>query len=193
MASDPVPRKWSIEEYLSHEEQTGVKHEYIDGAIYAMSGGTESHSRITANAMIALGQQLRDASCDINTCDLRIQISPTRFVYPDFSVVCGEAQFADERRTMLLNPVLVVEVMSPSTAAYDRGMKGEFYRSLSSLRGYLLLDQNRVYAQFFSRQESGWLMQEFSDLEVSIPLTMIDATLPLREVYRGIRFDTTSS
>jgi len=121
MATNPVPRKWTVEEYLAYEEETGIKHEYIDGEIYAMSGGTENHSLITMNTTFAVQSQLRGSSCRVHSSDMRIKISDLRYFFPEFSVVCGKAEFDDEKRTMLTNPTLVCEVLSPSSQDNDRG------------------------------------------------------------------------
>ena len=133
---------------------------------------------------------LRGSSCRAYTSDLKAKISDIKYVYPDFSVVCGEAEFSDDNHTMLTNPILVVEVTSPSSMNYDKGLKADYYRSLSSLKAYLLLDQNQVFAQLYKRHETGWLLQEFDQLDMSIPLTAINCNLPLAEVYRGIVFES---
>jgi Uma2 family endonuclease len=173
MVTNQVPRYWTVEEYLAYEEETGIKHEYIDGEIYAISGGTNKHSRIAANCIIAVGKRLKNP-CHINTSDMRVKISDIKFVYPDFSVVCGEATFDDENETKLINPTFVAEVISPSSESYDRGMKSEFYRSLPSLQAYLLLDQKRVHAQLYTRHEAGWLLREFIELDAVIPLETLE-------------------
>lgn len=188
MARNPIQRNWTVEEYLLHEEQTGIKHEYIDGEIFAMSGGTENHSLITANTITELSLQLRGASCRVHTSDMRTKINDARFLYPDLSVVCGEAKFVDEKHTMLTNPTLVVEVTSPTSINYDKGLKGDYYRSLPSLKAYLILDQSSVLAQLYSLQETGWLLRQYEKLDLMIPLPMISCELSLAEVYRDIKF-----
>jgi Uma2 family endonuclease len=189
MAHDPVKRYWTLEEYLEYEQETGIKHEFIDGEIYAMSGGTDKHSLIAMYTGAELIQRLRGKSCRTYNSDMRVKITDTTYVYPDFSVVCGKAEFADEKHTMLLNPTLVAGVISSSSADYDRGSKADFYRSLASVQAYLLLDQDRVFAQLYTRHEAAWLLQEFSGLEALIPLEAINCSLPLSEAYRDIEFD----
>lgn len=186
MASDPVKRHWTVEEYLAYEEETGVKHEYLDGDIFAMSGGSGDHALITMNCGIEIGSQIRGSNCKAYSSDLKIKISNNRYVYPDLSVVCGETQYADDNNSILLNPIMVVEVISPSSASYDRLQKSEYYRSLPSLQIYLILEQDKPFAQLWSRREDGWLLQDFSGLDATLPLTAIDCTLPLSEVYRGV-------
>lgn len=186
MAMEPVKRKWTVEEYLDYEQETGIKHEYIDGEIYAMSGGTDRHSTIAVNCMAYLANNLRDSQCRVHSSDMRVQIDYQRYVYPDFSVVCGQAEFADGGRTMLTNPTLVAEVMSPSSKAYDLGTKAEYYRSLGSLQVYLLIDQDRAYVQLYTRREGEWLFTEYANLDDVVSLDAIGCTLPLSEIYRNV-------
>lgn len=190
MVSNPIQQYWTVEEYLAYEQETDIRHEYIDGEIFAMAGGTENHSLITGNSYTEISYQLRGSSCRAYTSDLRAKISDIKYVYPDFSVVCGEAEFADDNHTMLTNPILVVEVTSPSSMNYDKGLKADYYRSLPSVQAYLLLEQNKVLAQLYKRHDAGWLLQEFDQLDMSIPLNVINCSLPLAEVYRGIMFES---
>jgi Uma2 family endonuclease len=192
MVSQPISHKMSVEAYLQHEAQTNIRHEYIDGDIFAMTGGSERDSRITANTIITIGQTLRErqSDCVVHTSDMRVQISKTRFVYPDVSVVCGKAIFSDEAQTMLTNPTFVVEVISPSTANYDKGLKGDMYRSLSSLQGYLILAQERIHAQLYTPSQEGWLLREFIQETAEIALPFADMTLHLNDIYRGLAYDT---
>ena len=192
MASNRVERKWTVDEYLAYEADAEIKHEYIDGDIFAMSGGTRKHSRIITNVTTEIGLQLRDTACNIDSSDLRVKINDLRYVYPDLSVVCGDEIFTNENETTLTNPTLIVEVMSPSSEKYDTGMKSTMYRSLPSLKAYLVVDQSQVFVQLYTRQENGWLLQEFDKRDQIIPLPMIKADLPLNEVYRDVNFDIES-
>lgn len=123
MVSERFPKYMSVAEYLAYEEETGVRYEYLDGEIFAMAGGSDRHSTIGLNCGGELRAQLRKKTCRAYNSDLKIKITDIKYVYPDFSVVCGDAQFADEKRTMLINPTFVGEVLSPSTADYDRGQR----------------------------------------------------------------------
>ena len=190
MASNRVERKWTVDEYLAYEADVEIKHEYIDGEIYAMSGGTRKHSLVIMNLSVAIGRRLIDSPCHAYPSDLRVKINDLRYVYPDLSAICGDEIFMDENETTLTNPTLVVEVMSPSSEKYDTGMKSEMYRSLKSLQAYLTVDQSRVFVQLYTRQDDGWLLQEFDKRDQIIPLPMIKADLPLSEVYRDIVFDS---
>ncbi|GAB5493822.1 MAG: Uma2 family endonuclease [Phototrophicaceae bacterium] len=186
MVSERFPKYMSVAEYLAYEEETGVRYEYLDGEIFAMAGGSDRHSTIGLNCGGELRAQLRKKTCRAYNSDLKIKITDIKYVYPDFSVVCGDAQFADEKRTMLINPTFVGEVLSPSTADYDRGAKANFYRSLPSVQAYLLLDQDQPFAQLYTRQENAWLLREFSGIDSIIPLDEIDVQLSMREVYLDV-------
>ena len=190
MASNRVERKWTVDEYFVYEAESEIKHEYIDGEIYAMSGGTRKHGLVIMNLSVAIGGRLINSTCRAYPSDLRVKINDLRYVYPDLSAICGEEIFTDEKETTLTNPTLVVEVMSPSSEKYDTGMKSTMYRSLPSLKAYLIVDQSRLFVQLYTRQDNGWLLQEFDKLDQTISLPMINAELPLSEVYRDIVFDS---
>ena len=190
MVSNPIQQYWTVEEYLAYEQETDIRHEYIDGEIFAMAGGTENHSLITANALTEVSYQLRGSSCRAYTSDLRVKISDKKYVYPDFSVVCGEAEFADDNHTMLTNPVLVVEVTSPSSMSYDKIVKRDFYLTLPSLQGYLIIDQHRIFAELYTRKEIDWRIRQYMSIADIIQLEMLNCTLALTEVYRGIVFES---
>lgn len=189
MATNPIPQKWTVEAYLAHELETGIRHEYVDGEIFAMSGGTDKHSLIIANITGALWQKGRQSSCRVYSSDMRVKISDTKYLYPDLSVVCGESTFDDDRHTQLTNPTLVVEVTSPSSQSYDKGIKAEYYRTLSSLQAYLVIDQHQIQAQLFQRQSQGWLLRQFNLIQQAIPLNFLNYDLPLHDVYFDISFD----
>ncbi len=180
--------KWTVAEYLAYEKDSEFKHEYIDGEIYAMTGGTINHSTITMNTAIAIGRQLDDSNCSLHSNDMRVRVSPTRYVYPDLSAVCGKA-VTDDNATTLLNPILVVEVTSSSSMDYDRLAKRHYYQAVPSIQGILIIDQHRIFAELHTRTPDGWLWQQFSDLDALIPLEMLGCTLPLAQVYRGILFE----
>ena len=190
MATNPnYPHKWTVEEYLAYEAESDIRYEYIDGEIYAMAGGTENHSKIGLNCASALLVQTRGKPCRPHASDLKVKVNEIKYLYPDFSVVCGEAQFADEKRTLLTNPTLVAEVISDSSEKYDKITKNEYYRSLSSLVYYLIIDQSRVHIQLYTLQDKGWLLQEFTRREQSIILDVIDVTLSVDEIYLDVEFD----
>lgn len=193
MVAERIAKYWTVEEYLAYEQETGIKHEYIDGEIFAMSGGTDKHSRIKANCIVEVGYQLRDKPCILYDSDMKVKISEIKYVYPDFSIVCEKSVFTDEAHTMLLNPTLIAEVTSDSSESYDKLTKAQFYRSLPSVQAYLIIEQDRPRAELYTRQNNGWLLQEFDSLEATIPLDAIGCTLPMSEIYRDIDYPETES
>lgn len=177
---------WTTEEFLAFEAESEFKHELVNGEVYDMTGGTGEHSQIAANTIIAVGNQVAGSSCRLNTSDMMLKAAEGQYVYPDMSVVCGQPQYEDDSRMALLNPALVVEVTSVSSANYDRGLKRECYQRMQSLRAYLIIDQQRVYAELYLRAEIGWHYQDFDSPEAVIPLDFLNCELPLAQIYSGI-------
>jgi len=175
----------SPEEYLAIERQAEHKSEYVDGVMYAMAGGSERHNLIAGNILTELNIQLRTAPCRVYPSDLKVRVPESRkFFYPDVSVVCGETEFADDERDVILNPVLVVEVLSESTAAFDRGKKFQSYQQIESLQEYLLVAQDEYVVEHYLRQENGhWLYTKVTGLEDAILLPTLKCQLPLRVIY----------
>lgn len=189
MVAAKAARQYTAAEYLAQERQAESKSEYIDGYIVAMSGVSRYHDRIAGDVFASLHGQLRDGPCDIYTSDMRVRNVVTgRYTYPDASVVCGEPEFEDEELDTLLNPTLIVEVLSPSTEGYDRGDKFAAYRQLPSLQEYVLIAQNRPSVDHYQRQGEQWLLTAVTDLAGSVRLPAIDCELRLREVYRRVQF-----
>ncbi len=188
MVANLKPRL-SVAEYLAWEAENEIKHEYIDGEVYAMSGGTGKHSSIMINITIAIGQQLGDSVCALHSSEMRVKVNDSRYVYPDLSAVCGKSSYEDESEISLLNPILVVEVTSPSSIEHDRVAKRDLYREVPSIQGYLIVDQHRVCAELYTRADVGWLLQVYTDPDDVIPLEMLNCELPLAEIYRGISFE----
>ena len=173
------------EEYLAIERKAEYKSEYFNGEMFAMAGASERHVLIVTNVVAELRGQLRRRPCTVYSTDLRVRVSPTGlYTYPDVVVVCGQAQFADDQKDTLLNPTLIVEVLSESTKDYDRGRKFEHYRTLTSLSEYVLIDQDKHHVEHFVRQpENRWLLSETNRLEDTIHLSSISCDLALAEVY----------
>ncbi len=180
-------RQMSVEEYLAYEESSEEWHEYIDGELYPMTGGTVNHFRIIKKIMFALETSLAEADCEVLA--MRVKVSDAQFLIPDLSVVCGDLQTEDNDR-LLLNPALVIEVTSPSSIDFDRGSKRELYDAVASVQAYLVVDQHRAQVELYSRSESGWHLQTYSDLEASVPLEALNCSLHMREIYRDIQFET---
>ena len=183
----PMPHLFTVEEYLAFEAESEFKHEFIDGIIYDMTGGSFNHSRIKVRMTAALELALLGSNYTVCNSDMRVRISKGRHVYPDLSVVRGQPQLEDDDTT-LLNPILTVEVLSPTTANYDRSTKLMYYQSLPSLRGCLMVDQYGVWIDAYFRAEVGWRHQTYSAIDDVVPLDMIGCELPLAEIYRGIVF-----
>lgn len=173
------------EEYLAIERKAEYKSEYFNGEMFVMAGASERHALIVTNVVAELRGQLRHRPCTVYSTDLRVRVSPTGlYTYPDVIVVCGQAQFADDQKDTLLNPTLIVEVLSESTKDYDRGGKFEHYRSLASLSEYVLIAQDKYHVEHFVRQpDNRWLLWETNRLEDTIHLPSIECALALIEVY----------
>jgi len=178
----------TVAEYLEWEERQELKHEYIDGEIIEMSGGTGTHSKIAMNIALALGGLVNLLKFVFHSSNMRIRVSENRYVYPDLSVVPSHELFENEKELALLNPVFVVEVTSPSSMTYDRVDKLRYYLDVPSIEAYLIVDQDRFRVDLYTRADEGWYLRVFSDQDAVIPLPMLDCDLPLAQVYRGIEF-----
>ncbi|MCV3215655.1 Uma2 family endonuclease [Plectonema radiosum NIES-515] len=184
-----VERRYNLDEYRAIEKKAEGRSEYRDGEIVPMPGGSLKHSRIGRNILTYFTSILRDTQFEPINNDLRLWI-PThrRGLYPDMMVFEGEPQLNGDRHDEVLNPILIVEVLSPSTANYDRESKFRMYRSIKSFREYLLIEQDEPFVERYSKQTQGWLLSEFNDLERSIPLESVGIELAIAEIYRGIVF-----
>ncbi|MBM4254931.1 MAG: Uma2 family endonuclease [Deltaproteobacteria bacterium] len=173
------------EEYLAIERKAEYKSEYFNGEMFAMAGASARHALIVTNVVSELREQLRRKPCTVYSTDLRVRVSPTGlYPYPDVVVICGQPQFADAIPDMIVNPTLIVEVLSDSTQDYDRGGKFEQYRSLASFKEYVLIAQDRCHVEHFVRQpDNRWLLAETNKIEDALHLSSIDCTLALTEVY----------
>lgn len=182
-------RRYSLDEYRAVAETSEERCEYYDGEIIPMTGGTATHSRIGRNVVNFLDNQLEDTNFEAFNNDLRIWIPKYRCgVYPDAMVVEGQLQFHDGREDEILNPLLIIEVLSPSTQKYDRTDKFEMYRSIPSLYEYLLIRQERPFVERYSKQSNGWLFRDFAGLEHSILLESINVELAMTKIYRSVIF-----
>lgn len=173
-------------DYLAVERASGVRHEYLDGQVFAMAGASRRHNLISGDAFKALDAALAPRGCETYVGDMRVRIPATElYTYPDVVAVCETPLFEDEVEDTLENPTLIVEVLSPSTEAYDRGKKFAHYRTLDSLAAYLLLAQDEPRAELFERQAGGtWVLHTAEGTDASLTLSSLDLTLPLAELYR---------
>jgi Uma2 family endonuclease len=181
----------SFDDWLEGERASlEGRSEYVGGEVFAMTGASVEHNAIVANIVRELGTQMKGRPCQVYANDLKVRISSADAgQYPDLIALCGEHQFQDGRRDVLLNPSLVVEVLSDSTEAYDRGDKFALYRQIPSLREYLLVSQHRVQVELYSRSADGrWILTDFSALTDSVPLASVDCSLSLAEVYDKVEF-----
>jgi Uma2 family endonuclease len=184
-------QKWTLEEYFELETTSETKHEYFQGNIYAMSGGSLKHALIATNTSTALNVQLRKSACRVFQSDLRLQVTTLGYyTYPDILVVCGEPKFYEGRTDTVTNPVLIVEVLSPSTESYDRGKKFQYYRTLDGLQEYVVISQDAAHIERFTRQPDGdWLLHSADGLGDSLELLSVNCTLALSDVYDKVDFE----
>lgn len=176
--------RYTPEEYLALERTAEFRSELIDGEIVAMSGASANHNVIAGNCFAAIHYQLRGRSCRIFMADMRVRVdSAGLYTYPDLAGLCGEPVFDDEQADSLLNPGLLVEVLSPSTEAYDRGEKFALYRRLDSLIDYVLVSQDKLRVEHYRRRDEQWLLTVYEDPAASLVLDSLAVTLPIGEIY----------
>ena len=203
MAASAAQTRLTPEEYIAFERKALpdadiIRHEYINGELIAMSGASRAHNLITINISTALHSRLRNSRCETYANEMRVSTpTTTSYFYPDVVVVCEEPRFEDDVFDTLLNPIILVEVLSPSTEVYDRREKFAHYRQLPSLQEYVLVAQDKVLVEHYRRQEKqetapvtrkDWIFTHFQELEESLPLTSIQCELSLQEIYERITF-----
>ena len=187
MASAAAQTYLTPEEYLAFERKATTKHEYLNGQIVAMSGASFAHNFITVNIATSLNVQLMEGECRVATSNMRVKVTQIdSYFYPDVVVVCGEPRAEDDTFDTLLNPTVIVEVLSPSTEGYDRGEKFEHYQQIASLKDYILISEDEVHVEHYYRQGSGWLRSEFRKLVDVLSLLSIDCELRLSDIYRRV-------
>jgi Uma2 family endonuclease len=175
------------EQYLEIERNAETRSEYYNGRMYAMSGGSFRHARINGNLTAGLHSRLRGRKCAVLPTDMRT-VAGAIYAYPGVVIVCGEPQFAHDRKDTLLNPTAVVEVLSPSTEAYDRGFKSEQFRQVKSLDQYVIVSQIRPHVEVYRRQPDGtWALSEQAGLDAVCQF--LGCSIPLQEIYDGVEFD----
>jgi Uma2 family endonuclease len=184
--AQPQPKpSLTPEEYLAIDRQAEIRSEYLDGEMFAMAGGSYAHNVIVGNLVGEIRQQLKGRPCTVCPSDQRVHIPETGlYTYTDVVVVCGEPRFEDEHRDVLLNPILIVEVLSTTTEAYDRGKKFQYSQKIDSLAEYVLVAQDQHRVERFLRQDGNeWLLTTTTGLGSTVPLSSIQCTLALAEVY----------
>ncbi len=175
----------SEEEYLELERNSETKNEYFDGEIFDMAGASEAHNLIVANVVGELRSQLKKKPCRVYPSDMRLKIESTKlYTYPDVMIVCGERKFGDKEKDMLLNPDVIIEVLSDSTESYDRGKKFSHYRQIASLKEYVLISQNiRKIERFSKTQTRQWIWDDTDEDHPEMILESVGCSLHLDEVY----------
>jgi Uma2 family endonuclease len=184
---EPARRVATEDEYLAFERSSSERHEYVNGEIIAMAGGSPRHAALTARVGRDLGIQLEGRPCEVLSSDLRVHVSTTGlYTYPDVTVVCGKPEFHPKDPHSLLNPTLIVEVLSDSTEAYDRGAKSVHYRRIPSLAAHVLVSQTERHIELFQRRDGGlWEFSERSD-EGILPIPILGVSLDLARIYANI-------
>lgn len=177
-------------EYLALDRAAEIKSEFYEGEMFAMAGGSRWHSLICSNLIRELSSRLKGTDCVVFTSDLRIKVEATGLqTFPDVSVVCGPQRYLDKENDTLLNPTLLVEVLSDSSEAYDRGKKFEHYRQIHSCREYLLVSQTEPRVEQFVRQSNkDWVLKEAAGLTSMLVLSSVQATVPLAEIFSRVEF-----
>lgn len=199
MAISAVQTYLSSEEYITLERKAKpdantVRNEYIQGEIIPMSGASFAHNLIKGNIFVQLHNRLIESSCVVFANEMRVGIpSAKAYFYPDVGVVCDEPRFEDNVFDTLLNPIVIVEVLSPSTEGYDRGEKFSRYRQLDSLKEYILVSQDTVNVERFLRKRDEWSYTFFQELEQHLPLTALQCELPLQEIYGRVTLSEVSN
>jgi Uma2 family endonuclease len=178
--------KLTIKDYLEWENNASEKHEYYQGEVFAMSGAKMVHNKISVNLLVALGTRLKGSSCRPFNSDQRIHIPRnTLFTYPDISIVCGRADTLDDDQWNVLNPSILIEVLSPSTKNYDRGEKFQLYKDIPSLKEYILVSSEKMSVEVFRLQGGAWESHEYSDPLGGIRVRSLRLSIPLAEIYEG--------
>ena len=184
-------RQMSVEEFLDFAEQSEERYEYINGELIPMTGGKLNHFVIISNIVFEFRLLLADTDCRTLPNGMLVRAGDASLVAPDVSVVCGEPETESDTR-ILLNPILVVEVTSPSSIDHDRVLKRDFYESVDSIQAYMIVDQHRMLAELYTRSETGWHLRTFSRPDEEIRLEALDCSLPLGDIYQRVEFEEES-
>ena len=181
-------REMSVEDFLDFAEQSDEWYEYIDGEVCPMTGGKLNHFAISANITGILMNLLSSGKCQVIGAGMLVRAGAATLVAPDVSVVCGEPQTEADSR-ILLNPTVVVEVISPSSVSHDRVLKRDLYESVASIEAYVIVEQHRALVELYTRGESGRQLQSFRGLDAEVPLEALACGLPLRDIYRNVTIE----
>lgn len=189
MATATILKRYTPEEYLELERKAAFRSEYRCGYITAMAGTSPEHNTIALNFASEVRARLRGRPCRVYMSDVRLLVSPTGlYTYPDIMALCGAVEFAPGDLETLTNPSMIAEVLSPTTAAYDRGEKFEDYKTIPTLKEYLLIAQDRVLVERFERNGEDWERTAYRDIEETVVLQSLGCAIPLREIHAGLPF-----
>ncbi len=186
-----VPKKkLEATEYLAIERAAAFRSEFYDGEMFAMAAANPEHNRVKENLIISIGGQIRGSPCQTYSSDQRVKVNMTGlYTYPDIVGVCGTPEYDAQDRDTLINPIVIIEVLSPSTESYDRGAKLRHYQQIATLKEYILVEQDQSLCEQFVRQANDkWLLTTLSGLEAELALESVPARVPLSEIYAGITF-----
>ncbi len=181
------------EDYLNFERESDERHEFIDGEIYAIAGESLSHSRVCMNLAREIGNALKDRRCEPLSPNMKVRTSTASlFSYPDLTIICGEPQFHDRKKDVLVNPQVIFEVLSPSTSEYDRTTKFQKYRiGNETLTDYVLVSQDKPFVEHFVKQTDGnWIYRSYGLIDDTLNIETIECVLSLREIYDRVEFET---
>ncbi len=183
------PKLYTSAEYLEFERQSEVKHELIDGEIFEMAGAVRNHNRISTNVLRLIDNQLLERKCNVYSSDMRVKITATeKYTYPDVVAICGEEIYEDKTEDTLINPQLIIEVLSKSTEGYDRGAKFEYYQTIESFTEYVLITQEPFRVeQYVRKNKNEWTYFEFRKPEDIVKLISIDCEMSLQDIYHKIQ------
>jgi Uma2 family endonuclease len=184
-------RHLTPEQYLEIERQAEYKSEYFNGEMFAFAGASREHNTIVINLILKLAPQLRKRNCEIYSNDMRVKVDATGlYTYPDVVIVCGKPQFEDDEQDILLNPIVIIEVLSPSTESYDRGTKFEHYRTIDTLSDYLLVAQDKIHVENYVRQsDRSWLFSEYKSAEDKFQIESVGCELAVEEIYEKVEME----
>lgn len=188
---EPAPKYnyVTINEYLEMERTSPEKHEYYQGEIFAMGGASINHNRISINMASQLSLKLDEKGCEPFGSDLRIHIPKnTLYTYPDLSIICGELKTMNDEPDTVINPTVIIEILSPSTQRYDRLEKFSLYREIESFKEYILIDSRKSHVQKHLLTPEGWLLTDYKNTADSFSINSVGITISLKDIYKGISF-----
>jgi len=186
----PALKYITPEEYLAMEDTAESKHEYYHGEIFAIAGASQNHNRLTLDLGTDANLALKGSKCEVYMNDMKVwSKAKIFFAYPDLTIVCGKAEFYEDRDDILANPLVIFEVLSKSTKSYDRAEKFDFYRSIPTFQEYILIDQHRIHVeQRYMETRNKWILLEYNQITDVIKLAKVDIQIPLQEIYRRVEF-----